>query len=126
MNWAWPFKAPVGNGRDEGDNRCSTCDAQPDFLCVGAQKGGTSWLYQQLAAHPDFWMAPLKELHYFDLLSRNQHADPPSPRDERDLRFLENARNLSAQSHIDLENYAQLFEPKGRSCPVTLRQLIRC
>jgi hypothetical protein len=38
----------------------------PDFLCVGAQKGGTQWLYDQLQHHPDFWMPPIKELHYFD------------------------------------------------------------
>lgn len=38
----------------------------PDFLCVGAQKAGTQWLYDQLQHHPDFWMPPIKELHYFD------------------------------------------------------------
>jgi hypothetical protein len=39
----------------------------PDFICIGAQKGGTQWLYDQLANHPQFWMPPIKELHYFDL-----------------------------------------------------------
>lgn len=38
----------------------------PDFLCVGLQKGGTQWLYDQLQHHRDFWMPPFKELHYFD------------------------------------------------------------
>ena len=38
----------------------------PDFLCIGAQKGGTSWLYTQLARHPDLWLPPRKEIHYFD------------------------------------------------------------
>ena len=37
-------------------------DSGPDFLCVGAQKGGTRWLYDQLQLHPDFWMPPVKEL----------------------------------------------------------------
>jgi len=112
MNWPWPVKGRVSDGRDEGDNRCPHCDAQPDFLCVGAQKGGTSWLYQQLESHPDFWMPPIKELHYFDKLSRTKAA-PPHPRDERDLCFMEGIRSLSGQFHIDLENYARLFEPKG-------------
>jgi hypothetical protein len=40
--------------------------AGPDFFCVGLQKGGTQWLYDQLQHHPDFWMPPIKELHYFD------------------------------------------------------------
>lgn len=37
-----------------------------DFLCIGAQKAGTSWLWENLRQHPDVWLPPLKELHYFD------------------------------------------------------------
>ncbi|PYV68185.1 MAG: hypothetical protein DMG97_25425 [Acidobacteria bacterium] len=37
-----------------------------DFLGIGAQKAATSWLYQNLRRHPDIWMPPRKELHYFD------------------------------------------------------------
>ena len=44
--------------------------AGPNFLCIGAQKAGTGWLYEQLRSHSDFWMPPLKELHYFDRLGR--------------------------------------------------------
>jgi hypothetical protein len=33
----------------------------PDFLCVGVPKAGTGWLFDQLNAHPDFWMPPVKE-----------------------------------------------------------------
>jgi hypothetical protein len=87
--------------------------SRPDFLCVGAHKGGTTWLYQQLDSHPDFWMPPVKELHYFDQLSRVQRASPPRRRDERDLRFLESLKSLSGEPCMDLENYARLFAPKG-------------
>jgi len=38
----------------------------PDFLCIGAQRAGTSWLYTNLRQHPQIWLPPLKELHYFD------------------------------------------------------------
>ncbi len=38
----------------------------PDFLGIGAQKAGTTWLYHNLRAHPDIWMPPRKEIHYFD------------------------------------------------------------
>lgn len=38
----------------------------PDFICPGLQKGGTSWLYDQLVVHPDFYLAPYKELHFFN------------------------------------------------------------
>jgi hypothetical protein len=115
MRWAWPFKASLANGRDkeEKDNCFSTSDARPDFLCIGAQKGGTTWLYEQLDSHPDFWMPPFKEIHYFDELSRTRRVFPPRRRDERDFFFLERMKSLSERSHIDVENYARLFEPKG-------------
>jgi len=35
-------------------------------MCIGAQKAGTTWLYEMLRRHPQFWMPPVKELHYFD------------------------------------------------------------
>jgi Sulfotransferase family len=38
----------------------------PNFLGIGAQKAGTTWLAANLSHHPDIWMPPLKELHYFD------------------------------------------------------------
>jgi hypothetical protein len=109
----WPF-----NGRANGDghkekNGSHANGARPDFLCIGAHKGGTTWLYQQLDSHPAFWMPPFKELHYFDQLSNVERASSPRCRDERDLRFLESIKNLSAKPYIDLEHYARLFEPKG-------------
>jgi len=38
----------------------------PDFISLGQQKAGTTWLYQQLKSHPAFWLPPVKELHFFD------------------------------------------------------------
>ena len=111
VHWAWRFNA---RARDDGEKkRLSARHAQPDFMCIGAHKSGTTWLYQQLDAHPDFWMPPVKELHYFDQLSRVDRSAPPRCRDERDLRFLESLNSLSAKADIDLENYGRLFEPKG-------------
>ena len=113
MRWVWPFNGRARNGEDRKANGSRIDGAQPDFLCVGMHKGGTTWLYQQLDSHPDFWMPPVKELHYFDQLSRVHRASSPRCRDERDFRFLENIKSLSARPYIDLENYARLFEPKG-------------
>src|SRR5256885_13616443 len=118
MYWRWPLISRNGDHRNGGN--CQTKrlngfagDACPDFLCVGAQKAGTSWLYRQLERHPDFWMPPVKELHYFDELSRIPAVACARPRGDRDRRFLENIKDLSARSHLDLEDYARLFEPKG-------------
>ncbi len=38
----------------------------PSFLCIGAQKAATSWLWVMLRQHPAIWMPPLKEIHFFD------------------------------------------------------------
>jgi hypothetical protein len=38
----------------------------PQFLGIGAQKAGTSWLHTNLQLHPDAFLPPHKELHYFD------------------------------------------------------------
>jgi hypothetical protein len=38
----------------------------PDFLGIGAQKSGTTWLHANLRPHPQIWMPPIKELHYLD------------------------------------------------------------
>lgn len=40
-------------------------DGLPDFLVIGAQKAGTSWFGENLAGHPDVFMAP-REAHYFN------------------------------------------------------------
>ena len=37
-----------------------------NFLGIGAQRAGTSWLWENLKQHPGIWMPPRKELHYFD------------------------------------------------------------
>lgn len=113
MRWTWPFNGRANDNGHKEKNGFHGDGARPDFLCIGAHKGGTTWLYQQLESHPDFWMPPFKELHYFDQLASVQRASAPRCRDERDLRFLESIKNLSAKPYIDLENYARLFEAKG-------------
>ena len=40
--------------------------AGPDFIVIGAQRSGTSWLYAVLERHPAFLLPPIKELHFFD------------------------------------------------------------
>lgn len=38
----------------------------PDFIGIGAQKAGTSWLHANLMVHQQVFMPKEKELHYFD------------------------------------------------------------
>lgn len=106
--------------------------AGPDFFCIGAQKGGTRWLYDQVQLHPDFWMPPVKELHYFDrkrpsvraiklakqaaadlsLLNRRRAKRYFRLLDQRDIDFLE-AYAALPWGELDLDAYAALFAEKG-------------
>lgn len=38
----------------------------PDFLGIGAQKAGTTWLAESLRRHPGVFVSERKELHWFD------------------------------------------------------------
>lgn len=88
------------------------------FFLRGSAERRTTWLYEQLASHSNFWLPPLKELHYFDQMSRSRHPDRSArgkirPRDHRDIQFLQAMNRLCERPHIDLESYAQVFAPKG-------------
>ena len=37
----------------------------PDVICIGMEKAGTGWLYDQLAHADGAWMPPIKELNRF-------------------------------------------------------------
>jgi hypothetical protein len=39
----------------------------PDFVIIGAQRAGTTYLYESLARHPDIAPALTKEVHFFDV-----------------------------------------------------------
>lgn len=49
-----------------------TSRSLPDFLIIGAQKGGTSSLHTYLSQHPQLFPSPLKkEVHFFDISIRS-------------------------------------------------------
>jgi len=39
----------------------------PAFIGIGAQKAGTTWLWENLRLHPRLWLPLVKELHWFDV-----------------------------------------------------------
>ena len=49
--------------------------ALPDFIGIGAQKAGTTWLGHNLQLHPGVWMPEINELHYFN----DRINDPKNP-----------------------------------------------
>jgi hypothetical protein len=98
----------------------------PDFLVIGAQKAGTTWLYRNLQFHPEVWLPPIKELNYLNQRFAPQpddwygakrlrdaeqirHAWPPAaePTDAE----LRRARALEACAvrHLDETGYRTIF-----------------
>lgn len=69
----------------------------PDFLCIGAQKAGTTWLQENLARHPEIWLPPPKELHYFD----HPHPGLPARLFNRKKNHLRKARSYLAQKFVE-------------------------
>ena len=115
----------------------------PDFIGIGMPKAGTGWLYDQLSAHPDFWMPPVKELVYLSqkrpkLQFVDEAGRARAPRDEKDGTKRKKRRDRSQRDRLiqktaltsrdeafleyaaccqgkarDLESYAGFFGFKG-------------
>ena len=65
----------MGCGQVRSPYGCTETRCLPDFIGIGAQKAGTTWLGHNLQLHPDVWMPKNKELHYFD----DRIKDPKNP-----------------------------------------------
>ena len=70
----------------------------PNFLIIGAPKAGTSSLYYYLKQHPQIYMSPNKEPHFFAL--ENQEINFKGPGDHKRL----------DSSTTSLQDYSRLFE----------------
>ena len=68
----------------------------PNFLIIGAAKGGTTSLYYYLSQHPQIYMSPLKEPRFFALEGEK-------------LDFQNPDRSINYTSITTLEDYRQLF-----------------
>jgi len=112
----------------------------PDFLCIGAQKAGTTWLHDNLSQQPEVWLPPVKELHVLDhpspsLLkrvfgSRRYHAKARANVKSAAMGLLNGSGNLEtfktawrlAYGKRDLDWYSLLFPSQpglvcGEICP---------
>ncbi len=57
-----------GNEEDPLSNAAERRPArQPDFIGIGAQKAGTSWIFSRLRCHPDVVFPGGKEVHFWDM-----------------------------------------------------------
>jgi len=68
----------------------------PNFLIIGAAKGGTTSLYYYLSQHPQIYMSSLKEPRFFALEGEK-------------LNFQNPDNSINYNSVTNLEDYRQLF-----------------
>ncbi len=66
-----------------------------DFLICGAQKSGTTAIYEYLRSHPDLFLPDTKELHIFDNESRNWTRDGINAIDREINHFFKEAPSSS-------------------------------
>lgn len=71
----------------------------PNFLIIGTNKSGTTSLYHYLNSHPDIYMSPLKEPHFFSFEGENLKLRGP------DNTFA----RINDYAITDFEEYKKLF-----------------
>lgn len=68
----------------------------PNFFIIGAAKSGTSSLYMYLKQHPDIYMSPVKEPHFFSFDTKSKITKGPG--------------DLIYKSITDFIEYQHLFD----------------
>lgn len=115
-----------------------------DFIGIGAQKGGTTWLYHQLGRHPQIAFPGGKEVHFWDrvdpaLASRWLAALEPATRATPDGRPVRCGEITPAYSTLapatiatlrqtcpDVRLFISLRNPLARAWSAALMGLTRC
>lgn len=96
--------------------------AVPDFVCIGAQKAGTTWLYSMLSQNPSLFLPPIKEIHFFDYIYIDGHRGWVAKAFKRRAKalaktgeFRQYARGLAALDRSTDAWYTAVFaHPKAR------------
>jgi hypothetical protein len=112
----------------------------PDFICLGAQKAATTWLYEVLKRQHGIYMPPIKEVHYFSQLynldarrygpahraqqvtALRSYLVGRAPQSSNNLKILHQLEHLEAPEVDDIW-YAKIFrdaknsEICGEICP---------
>lgn len=86
----------------------------PNFLVIGAAKGGTTALHRYLTQHPEIFMSRRKELRFFPF--ENQRPDYRGPGDDFDVSLMVVSLEEYRAQFAGSEGYAV----RGESSPIYL------
>lgn len=86
----------------------------PNFIVVGANKGGTTSIYHYLKQHPQVYLSPIKEPHYFSTdIDVNQFKKEFAQNKLQDIEKYVSG-NMEQEYHAafvrDFNQYQQLFK----------------
>lgn len=87
----------------------------PDFMIIGPQRTGTTWLYENLNQHPHIFLSNPKEIFYFNILDK-----PDNPRyKSNDLAwylnfFYDTPEQYSHKNMSALTKFGERYNPKIR------------
>jgi hypothetical protein len=87
----------------------------PDFMIIGPQRTGTTWLYKNLREHPQIFLTNPKEIFYFSFLHEPKHC----PDCSNDLAwyikfFYDNPIEYLVKNIRALIKYQEFYTPKVR------------
>lgn len=80
-----------------------------NFIGIGAQKSGTTWLDACLREHPDIFLHPIKEVHFFDRINDlsqvNEYEKSFSSNNEKIVGEITPSYILNKKSHQLIYQY---------------------
>jgi Sulfotransferase family len=87
----------------------------PDFLIVGPQRTGTTWLFHNLKSHPEIFLPTDKELYYFSTLGKPDHRRFRFPYLEDYLRAMgDTSRSTLKKNYDSLRKAGRFYKPRVR------------
>ena len=87
----------------------------PDFLILGPQRTGTTWLFHNLKGHPEIFLPKEKELYYFSTLGTPNHRRFRFPYLEGYLHAMTDSPRSKLKRHYDsLRKVGRLYHPSIR------------
>ena len=89
----------------------------PNFLIIGAAKSGTSSLYMYLKQHPQIFMSPVKEPHFFSFTSESKMTKGPGDPIPNAItnfeEYLQLFNNVEKEKAIGEASTSYLYRPEA-------------
>jgi hypothetical protein len=89
----------------------------PNFLIIGAAKSGTSSLYAYLEQHPEIFMSPIKEPHFFSFDSVSRITSGPGDTISQAITSLDDYKhlfdNVKTEKAIGEASTSYLYRPES-------------